>query len=359
MNRQEIEEQIRQIDKEIAALNTEQMSIKILMNSLFGAMGNPWFSLYSLKTAIAITLTGQLVNKWGTRDANKWINDLVETDDVDYAIAADTDSTYIDVEPIVQKFKPKNPIDFLDRVGKDGIEKAYATSMSNLADITSAYKNTMVWDRECIASRGIWTAKKRYILNVWDDEGTRYSEPKLKIMGVEAIKSSTPKWCRDRMVELFKVMLEEDESSTQAAISKIKKEFKKIPVDKIASPRGVNEIKKYLNHSKHGKPYIGGTPMNSRSAILHNMIVKDKDLKHVPELKAGTKIKFVPLKMPNPIGENVIGFGDVLPTEFGLDLYIDKEKQFNKAFLEPIELVLNAIGWEAEERATLDELFGF
>lgn len=334
--------------------NNEQ-AIKYLLNSLYGAMGNAYFRYFELKMAEAITLSGQLTIKWAEKFINVEMNNICETKNEDYVIAIDTDSVYINFAPFVEKMKPKNPVKFLDSVCSTHFKKILSDAYNLLYKKQNAYKSRMWMDREVIADRGIWTTKKRYILNVHNSEGVQYSEPELKIMGIEAIKSSTPEICRDKFKEVFKIMLTGDEEATQRFIKQFKDEFKSKEPHELAAPRGVTNVDKYMD-KKGG--YIKGTPFNSKAAINYNRSIKEASLdKRYELIKSGSKMKYVFLKMPNPVKDNIIGFPDFLPKELKLERYIDYDKQFNKTFLEPLVLILNAIGWTPEERVDLEDFF--
>jgi DNA polymerase elongation subunit (family B) len=213
----------------------------------------------------------------------------------------------------------------------------------------------MEMGREVIADRGIWSAKKRYILNVHNNEGVQYAEPKLKIMGIEAIKSSTPEVCRDKFREIFKVIISGSEADTQAFIKDFKAEFKSLAPEKVAFPRSVSNI---TDWSDRKSVYKKGTPIHVRGSLLYNKYLKSENLTKKYELVTnGDRIFFTYMKMPNPIQENVIAFPDVLPKEFKLDYYVDYDLQFEKTFVEPLKLILDAVGWKPEPVATLDEFF--
>ena len=343
------------IEKSIARLDTEQMAIKILLNSLYGAAANKYFRYFDLAIAEGITLSGQLAIRWAEDAANRCINEFLK-DSKDRVIASDTDSLYIHVKDVIDKFKPNDPIKFLDEFAARVIEPALAKSYESLAQVTNAYKNAMVMKREAIADRGIWTAKKRYILNVHNNEGVQYAEPQIKIMGIEAIKSSTPKVCREAMKQMFKVIMHEDEVSMQKAILLYRTHFNSLEPHEIAAPRGVNHLKKYHDSTTiYGK----GTPMHVRACLVYNHRLRELGLtKKYQFVRNGDKIKFIFLKKPNPTNENVVGFIDVLPKELGLHQYIDYDMQFEKTFVEPLMLILKAIDWSIEPRASLEEFFG-
>jgi DNA polymerase elongation subunit (family B) len=213
----------------------------------------------------------------------------------------------------------------------------------------------MIMKREAIADRGIWTAKKRYILNVHDSEGVRYSEPKLKIMGIEAVRSSTPGSCRSKIKEALKIIMKDNETTLIQFIEKFKKEFFDMPVEDIAFPRSVNNLLEYSNSLTI---YRKGTPIHVRGSLLFNhLLEKNKLTQKYTKINEGEKIKFVYLKMPNPIRENVIAFSNILPEEFGLHEYIDYSMQFEKTFTDPLSKILDVINWNYERRSNLDLFF--
>jgi len=348
-------QKVYDIERRIAVAENQQMAIKILLNSLYGAMGNRYFRFFDQRIAEAITLSGQLTIRWAEVALNQYLNKIMGTDK-DYIIAIDTDSLYVNMSDLVKQVNPANPVDFLDKVAKEKLEPVLQKSYDRLFATMGGIENRMVMKREAIADRGIWTAKKRYILNVFDNEGVRYKKPKMKIMGIEAIKSSTPAPCREALKEIFKVILTGDEKLTQKAIDQFKQYFATLPPHEVAFPRGVSNVTEY---SSAETIYKKGTPIHVRAALLHNRQIKEKGItKRFEPIRNGDKIKFVYLRTPNPIKENVIGFTQYLPEEFGLHDYIDYETQFEKTFLDPIEPIFKAIGWNTEEINTIEDFFG-
>ena len=347
--------------KKISNLNNQQMAIKILMNSLYGALGNRFFRYYDLRVAEGITLSGQLSIRWAEKATNRFMNMIVGTEDVDYVIAIDTDSLYVNFEPLVSKFNisKDKAVGLIDKMCEEQFVPMMAKSYQTLSDNMNAYENKMVMDREVIADIGIWTAKKRYILNVHNSEGVQYDEPQLKIMGIEAVKSSTPAICRDALKELFKVIVIKDEVDVQDAIAQFKDYFYSRPAHEVAFPRGVTNITKWVDLDKeNGGLYIKGTPIHVRGTLIYNnAIIINKLRKKYTLVKNGEKIKFLYLKTPNPVKENVISFPDYLPEELNMSEYIDYPLQFEKTFLDPITPILDAIGWSIEPRASLESFF--
>jgi DNA polymerase elongation subunit (family B) len=351
----------KELEKEIARCNNIQMAKKISLNSAYGAIGNQYFRYYKLANAEAITMSGQVSIRWIESKMNLYLNRILKTNNIDYVIASDTDSIYLNVGPLVDKVysgkekDTKNIVSFLDKLCKVELEKYIDSCYQELADYVNAYDQKMQMKRENIAERGIWTAKKRYILNVWDSEGVRYEEPKLKITGIEAVKSSTPAPCRQMIKDALKIVMTKTEDDLISFIDNFRKDFNQLSPEEISFPRTVSDVNKYKSSSTL---YSKGTPIHARGAILYNYLIKEKKLdKKYAKIQNGEKIKFCYLKLPNPIQENVISYIQEFPKEFGLDKYIDYDLQFSKAFLEPMKVILDSIGWRTEKTVTLDSFF--
>ena len=341
----------RELEYKISTYNNTQMAKKIQLNSAYGAIGNQYFRHYDLRMAEAITLSGQVSIRWIEKSINKYMNKLLETIDEDYVVASDTDSVYICFDRLVSKvFKDTSDtakiIAFLDKVATNKIEPFIDGSYQSLATYVNAFDQKMQMAREAIADKGIWTAKKRYILNVYDMEGVRYSEPKLKIMGIEAVKSSTPSVCRDKIKEVLKIIMQGTEHDVQDFIAAFKEEFKTLGPEDVAFPRGVNGLTKYKSSVSI---FIKGTPIHVRGALSYNHMLKQNKLANrYPVVQEGEKIKFCYMKEPNPSLQNVVSFPSSLPKELGLHKYVDYDLQFSKAYVEPLQTILTAIGWHSE-----------
>jgi len=347
------------LEKEIARCNNIQMARKIQLNSAYGAIGNQYFRYYKLDNAEAITLSGEVSIRWIENKLNGRLNGILKSSDVDYVIAMDTDSIYLNLGPLVDKLfegKDKDPrkiVYVLDKICQSDFEIFIDKSYQELSNYMNAYSQMMVMKRENIAERGVWTAKKKYALNVWNSEGVQYSEPKLKIMGLEAIKSSTPSPCRKMIKDAVKIILTGTNDQIIHYINECRQEFNNLPVEDIAFPRGVSDVNKYKSYSDI---YIKGTPGHTRGALLFNHYLKQKKLTNKYSLiQNGERIKFVYLKTPNVFRENVIAFIQEFPKEFGVEA--DYDLQFEKAFLNPVTSILDIIGWTAEKKITLDSFF--
>jgi DNA polymerase elongation subunit (family B) len=350
-----------ELEKEIARCNNIQMARKIQLNSAYGAIGNQYFRYYKLENAEAITLSGQASIRWIENKMNVYLNNILKTEGEDYVIASDTDSIYLNMGPLVKTVyqgrekTTESIVSFLDKICAMELEKYIESSYKELAEYVNAYDQKMQMKRENIADRGIWTAKKRYILNVWDSEGVRYESPKLKVMGIEAVKSSTPAPCRKMLKDSFKIMMNGSEDDIINFVSTCKKEFKSLKPEEVSFPRSVSDVEKYRSVNSI---YEKGTPIHVRGALLFNYYIKQKKLTHKYSLiQNGEKIKFCYLKKPNPIHENVLTFIQDWPKELDLEQYIDYDLQFEKAFLEPLKTILDAIGWSVEKTVTLESFF--
>ncbi len=351
----------KKLEKEIARCNNIQMARKIQLNSAYGAIGNQYFRYYKLANAEAITLSGQVSIRWIENKVNQYINKLLSTDNVDYVIASDTDSIYLNMGPLVDKFFASKSedklavVNILNSICEDKLEPFIDKSYQELATYVSAYDQKMQMKRENIADRGIWTAKKRYILNVWDSEGVRYDEPKLKVMGIESVKSSTPAPCRKMLKDAFNILMSGTEEDVIKYIDRCREEFKSLPPEDISFPRSVSDVRKYADRTTI---YSKGTPIHVRGSLLFNHQIKDKKLTNKYSLiQNGEKIKFCYLKEPNPLHENVISFIQDFPKELNLDKYVDYDLQFQKSFVEPLKTILDAIGWSVEKTVNLELFF--
>lgn len=354
----------KQASKDVSRYKNMQLAKKVQLNSAYGAIGNPHFRFFDIDQATAITLGGQLSIRWAENEMNKYLNNLLKTKDHDYVIASDTDSLYICFDKLVHMVfaegrpLPSDPVarkekivNFLDKVAREKFEPVIDKIYQDLADRMEAFAQKMNMKREVIADRGIWTAKKRYVLNVHDSEGVRYEKPKLKIMGIEAVKSSTPAVCRQAIKDAINIMMTQPEEELHKFIADFRSKFYKLSFEEVAFPRSVQDLTKYSRESK-------GVPIHVRGALSYNNKIKQLKLQKKYELiKDGEKIKFSYLKMPNPLHDNVISSFSTLPREFNLDEYIDYDMQFDKTFMTPLKTILEAIEWHTEKQSTLEDFF--
>ena len=342
----------------LAQYHNMQINLKIALNSAYGALGNQWFRFYDVRNAEAVSVAGQLSIRWAERAVNQYLNKILETDNNDYVLASDTDSLYVTLDSLVQKVgltDTNKIIEFMDKVCEGKIQDVIDGCYGEMAEYVNAFEQKMVMKREVLAEVGIWTGKKHYILNVHNSEGVQYDEPKLKIMGIEAIKSSTPEPCRNALKEAFKIMMNGTEDDVINYIEDFKTKFKTLPAEEVSFPRSVKGLAKYHDSASI---YQKSTPIHVKGSLIYNKILQNKRLtRKYPKIQEGEKIKFAYLKEPNPTGDTVIAMLNALPDEFELKPYIDYEKQFSKSFLDPIIGILNVIGWEHERKTNIMGFF--
>jgi DNA polymerase elongation subunit (family B) len=344
-------------EKLIARYHNMQMAKKIQLNSAYGALGNQYFRWFNFNHAEAITTSGQLSIRWIEKKMNEYMNKICKTTGVDYVIASDTDSIYVTFEKLIPEGSDElEAVKLIDQFCETKIQHYLNSCYDQLAGMMNAYQQKMQMKRETIANKGIWRKKKMYILNAWNVEGVQYDKPKLKLQGIEAVRSSTPYVCRENIKKALGIIMNSNQKELKEFVLNFKKEFMTLPFEDVAFPRGVKGLKDYAG--KHGQIYGMKTPIHVRGALLYNRLIKEKKVKNLAPISDGDKIKFAYLMEPNPIGENIIASPDVLPIEFDLDKYINREMQFDKAFLEPLRSITEIIDWQIEDKSTLEDFFG-
>ena len=365
----------RELSNEIARCHNMQLAKKIQLNSAYGALSNQFFRWFDNRLAESITKSGQLSIRWMEKKINAQLNKILKTDNEDFVIAIDTDSMYIKLGKFVEKTYPDRnkpiTVTYLDKVCAEYFEPFIDKGYQELADYVSAYEQKMKMKREAIADKGLWTGKKHYILNVYDLEGVRFAEPKLKIQGIESVRSSTPATCREHLKAAFSVIMNENESSLQKFIKDYRRVYKTLPFEDIAFPRSVRGIlKSDQSNKKSGKlvqksyntgtmNFLPGTPIHVKGSLMYNHLIRLMNLetKYMP-IGEGEKIKFCYLLDSSPLPTNVIAAPGKLPKELGLNKFLDYDTQFDKSFMEPLRTIMEAIGWKEEnEQQSLDQFF--
>lgn len=351
----------KELKNKIARFNNLQLSKKVSLNSLYGAMGSKYFRFFDLRQAVAVTTTGQLSIRWVEKRINAYLNKVLKAND-DYVIAIDTDSVYLNLDKVVgatigqTEASTDRKISYLDKICEAKIQPVIDTAFADLGSYINVFQQKLVMKREVLCDKAIWTGKKRYILNVHNSEGVQYAEPKVKVKGLEMIKSSTPSSCRDKLKESIDVILNENEDAMYRFIEDYRSEFESLPLSEISFPRGINGLVKY---SDRKTIYASGTPIHVRGALIYNHFLHSHGLtSKYPLIQNGEKLKFIFLKEPNTVQSNVISFPQGgIPEEFDLHKYIDYNTQFEKAFLDPLKIILDSIGWKTEKTSSLEDFF--
>lgn len=345
-------------DTEASQFDARQMAVKIMINSAYGAIGNQHFRYYNYNEATAITISGQVCLKWIDRHLNAYMNKLCGTEGKDYVIYGDTDSLYVNFGPIVEKFAADKDltakVDFIQKAAETKFQELIAQYYEELADRTNVFENHFDMKRENIGP-GVFVSKKRYVMEVYDSEGVRYAKPKMKVMGLESVRSTTPEFFRNEITNTMKMLFNNTESEVIDYIEDIRQRFNQLDPYDIGSPTGVNNLEKYACESG----FNSGTPAHVKGAMVYNRLIEAKGLQsQYQPIKEGEKVKVVPLKIPNPCHNSTIAFPNSLPSEFGIAKYVDYDAQFEKMYLEPMKRILDVMGWKTEHSVSLEDFFG-
>jgi DNA polymerase elongation subunit (family B) len=361
LSKEELLKLKKQAEYKVSEYKNLQLALKVQLNSAYGALGSPYFRFYDLRQAEAITLSGQASITFIAHRLNLYLNKLLKTENEDYLAASDTDSTYLNMGPLVEKISKgknlstKQKVDFLDKLAQEKIEPYIEKCFEEFSDYMNSFQRTIRMKREAIAEKGLWTGKKRYILSVHNSEGVSFKEPKIKITGIESVRSSTPDVVRKKIEECIAIIMKGDQDKLHKFIENFEKDFEKMTIEDIGRPVGANNLLKY---SDSRSVYRKGTPQQVKGALIYNHLIEKMELdKKYPLINEGEKIKTIYLREPNKCGTNCISFIDNLPKEFELENKIDYETQFEKTFLKPMKTILEAIGWTHEKVSTLEDLF--
>lgn len=371
LSKNELEVLLKQCNSSAIISNTNQLNRKILINALYGALGNIHFRYYDIRNAAAITTFGQLTIQWAARYINEYMNRVCKTKDVEYVFYIDTDSNYIELTHLVEevigtsKFRDTDHlIDFLDKFGSEKLEPMLKDCHEDLAKYMNSYKNKLSMDREAIfcpdlGSDGVgafWKAKKRYALNVRDMEGTRYKVPKMKIMGIETQQSSTPKAVQVALKESIRRILQEGEESLQQYYSEFEKQYYGMDYKELASISTANNIQKY---NDNGYP-ASKCPKHIRGVLTYKRAIQGT---YAPDIQEGEKVMVLPLKDANPYKDTVISWtsGNNLPNDIKEEVlrHVDLQYQFAKTFKSPLESICECSGLDFEKKSSLSDLFDF
>lgn len=365
----ELLERKKYLEREISELSVTQESFKILANAGYGALGNQYFRYFDVKNAEAITLTGKVIIQLLEKGVNKFLS-LSLKDNKDRCILSDTDSIGINLEDISNLFKTQcgedfssleERINFLDFFSKEKILPKINSILKDIEKRFNGNEGILGMKRENICSSIIITGKKHYIMNVYDKEGIRYSEPKKKIMGIECVKSSTPQLMRNLIKETIDYFFTHSNNDLIKIINDCEnKIYSEKDFSKIAFPKTVNGLKKYSSSTQTNNfLYEPKTPLHVRGSLRFNKWLKDNRLetKYSP-IQEGEKIKYVYLKLPNIIKEDVIAWSSSdPPKELKLETMIDFERHFQIGYMNPIKTLLTAVGWKEKETISMSDLF--
>jgi DNA polymerase elongation subunit (family B) len=337
-------------DREAKIADLYQYTIKILLNSGYGALANNYSRYFDIRIGEAITSNGQVACKGMINTIEKKLKIPV--------VYADTDSNFISLGGVLeQRFKGqdvdnKTKVDFLLKYHDKCIQPVIDEFFEELKLNMNMRELTIFVEPECIADVTLFTAKKRYIMNKLWDEGTFLIEkPKRKIRGIEIVRSSTPKIIREKLTDAVELIFTTKSNDTLIDfIEAFKTTFKALPIETLSFPRSV-KLGEYTRQSK-------SLPIGVNAAFTYNEYLKKLKLdKKYVSVADGDKIKFCYIKQPNRVGSHVIGFLNKLPIEMAGTFEVDYDLMFQKSFLAPLDTIFNAIGWNIERVQTLEDFF--
>ena len=346
----------------ISALNNSQMAAKIALNSLYGATANEGFRFFNPDVAESITITGQFILKNIEQQIDIALNRRFKTTGHNYLVYVDTDSVYLNMEPVVEQFLsgvdvPKK-VKALEKVAVDILQEEINKICAGVSEQLNFFENSIHFKLEAVGDKAIWIAKKKYVVRVHSSEGVTYAKPKMKVMGLEMVRSSTPAFIREKLRDALPKVFDGTESEIQSYIAGVRDQFYSLPTEQQAFPRSANNLEEY---SDVNTIYKQGCPIQVRGVLLYNDYIRNKGLNaKYPYIQEGDRIRFFYLKMPNPMRENIMAIpaDGKLPVEFNLEKYVDIETQFDKSFISAMKIILDPIGWSVVEQSSLEDFFG-
>lgn len=363
MTDEELKQHYTHLNNQIATRDAQQMAMKIAINSLYGASGNEGFRYYDPSIAEAITQSGQLAIRYIGRRISEFLDEQFKTSTgQDRWCYSDTDSVVICLDDFVQKitnnnesaFEKSKIVDAINHFCENKIEPFIADCYEELATYMNAYCNQMQMKREVIADAALFRAKKNYVMQVYDNEHVRYDEPKLKMMGIETAKSTTPDFVKEALIDCYKIMLNGNNQELLDKISSFHIKYLNEDYNNLATPRGVNSIMKWVDSDGSYKNRI---PYHVKASLEFNRLLKEKGLTDIPPITDGMKVRIITLSNKAPVDGGYIAYVGSLPEEFGLTNYIDRETLFEKTFLSPVESFTSTLGWKHQDTFEINDFF--
>lgn len=338
-------------EREAVMWGLQQNTRKINLNSCYGALGSEHHRFFDVRHAEAVTATGQVIIQYVAHQVNAFLNAEFGTT-TDYVLASDTDSIYVKLAPVVGDMSVAAAVDHLDRYCENDLQRVIDAAFQTIGNHFNTQDNVLAMKREAIAEYGVWTAKKRYLLWVHDNEGVRYNPPKLKMTGIEAVRSSTPKYAREVIKKALEYFIQGHQQEFYTLIDTAEEGFMSRPFEDIASPRSVNGLDTY---DPGEGDFLPATPIHVKGAITYNRHLEKTNLvQKYPKIRNSEKIRFCYLKPQNPLRTTVIAAPNALPPEWKLERYLDRQLQFEKSVLSPLEHIVREAGWPIRPMVTLD-----
>lgn len=337
-------------------LNILQMVFKILINSLYGALGNRYFKLFNVDIARAITGNTRFYIVLSKHRIPEFLNKFGKSNGVEdnnYYCYSDTDSLYFTLQPISHVlYDPTDDnntkADKIDDFIKTEIDPVIEENNKEFCDFVNALDSTVVKaEREVIADSAVFVAKKRYFMRVLDNEGVRYETPKIKRMGIEIVRSSTPSFSKKYLDDSINIILDKNNKDLLEWVKETKQLFTKQKLSEIAKTSSVSNLNYNLDkvqYDQNGRKI--SIPINSRAALVTNRYIEQNNLSNqFQPISPNDKIKILYMKTPNPLNSNVMAFIDNRFAEM-FRQYVDFDENWDKFFLAALEIMTNPLNYD-------------
>ncbi|NBO99112.1 MAG: hypothetical protein EBU90_03160 [Proteobacteria bacterium] len=361
----------QKIKDEISVLNIKQHTIKIFINTVYGALGNKVFPLGDDDLARSITLTGQAVIKQGNKILSKFIQEKTGLTDDEIEkntpiIYNDTDSVYITLQQVCER----QNINLLDEKGKITAEfhalvheiEAYLNTEIKLwcEKSLNSLDSRIVFKREAICDVGMFLQKKRYVLHVLDEEGI--PTDKFKYTGVEIARTTMPAPLKPLAKKIVQTMLTtRDQQKTSEIVLQTYDLFKTLPVSDISFVTGLKGYEKYAVKCD-GFKTVKSMPLHVKAAYMHNTLLNLLKIdKKYEKISSGDKIRYFYVKQPNRYGISAIAYKYYYPEEFAQIFEPDHDMMFDKIMFSAIERFYDSVDWAIQKpgEVTQCDLFSF
>lgn len=337
---------------------------KILLNSIYGVLGLPIFRFYDIDNAEAVTLTGQDVIKTTSKMLNIEFNKKTGIEK-DHCIYIDTDSVYFSSQDLI---KDKDPKQFTITLARELEEKTnnFYDVMANRMFFCNNHRFHI--KGESISETALWIAKKRYaMLKIYDLEKNIDIDRKLKVTGLDVVRSSFPAAFQKIMSNiLISILKQENKDVIDNMILSFRGEMDSLPFKDVAKNTSVQKIKEYDNKKEKGfKNFEKGCPAHVKASISYNRWLRINKLDNIYEpIRNGDKIKWAYLKN-NPLGVPTMalkGFNDPQDLIDFVSKYVNYDALFESELKKKVQAFYDALSWgmiPTEVNQTVNKFFSF
>jgi DNA polymerase elongation subunit (family B) len=360
------QEQIEYWDK-------RQLVKKINLNSLYGAILNPYCRFFDHRIGQSTTLCGRAIAKHMGAFVNECITGKYDHTG-DAIIYGDTDSCYFSawtalkdqVESGVLSWTKESAVELYDIIAEQ-VNDSFPGFMEKAFHCPRNLGSIIKGGREIVASKGLFIKKKRYAVLIYDKEGKRLDvngKPgKVKAMGLDLKRADTPKRVQDFLSEILeKVLCGAERKHIIERVRTFKEEFQALPPWEKGTPKRVNNLTKFTAaEEKQGKANMPG---HVRAAMNWNKLRKMHSDRFSMAIVDGMKTIVCKLK-DNPLGYTSVGYpiDETRMPQWFKDLPFDQGLMETTIVDQKVENLLSVLNWKITEstdiNTTFDNLFDF